>query len=130
MRRVSGESAQRRAESLAAAGDPESRRWFAGADGERRVAEALTVLPPSWTVIHDRLLMPGMTESNLDHVLVGPPGVVLVDAKNFSGDITVWNDSLFQHLGHGDRRTSRNLIGELKKVHWMAVQASTRLGMP
>lgn len=106
---------------LRAAGDPQAEQWLAGAIGEQRVAETLTALPMSWTVIHDRLLMPGITESNLDHVLVGPPGVVLVDAKNYAGDITVWNDSLFQHLGAGERRSSRNLLREVKKVHWMAV---------
>ena len=115
---------------LRAAGDPQAEQWLAGAIGEQRVADTLTALPMSWTAVHDRLLMPGISESNLDHVLVGPPGVVLVDAKNYAGDITVWNDSLFQHLGVGERRSSRNLLREVKKVHWMAVQVSRRLGTP
>lgn len=127
---MEGESAQRKGECLAAAGDADAAKWLAGAEGERRVAEALSGLPSGWTVIHDRLLMPGLTESNLDHVLVGPPGVVLVDAKNFSGDITVWNESLYQHLGRGEGRSSRNLVGELRKVHWMAAQMGARLGGP
>ena len=127
---MTGESARRKAESLAAAGDPDAAKWLAGARGERRVAEALATLPAAWRVTHDRLLLPGVTESNIDHLAIGPPGVVLVDAKNFSGDVTVWNDTLFQHLGRGDRRTSRNLVRELRKVHWMAVQASARLGVP
>lgn len=130
MRQMEGESARREGERLAAAGDADAAKWLAGAEGERRVAHALSGLPPGWTVIHDRLLMPGLTEWNLDHVLVGRPGVVLVDAKNFSGEITVWNESLFQHLGHGPDRTSRNLIGELRKVHWMAAEMGRRLGGP
>ncbi|WP_193315409.1 nuclease-related domain-containing protein [Nostocoides sp. F2B08] len=127
---MTGESARRKAESLAAAGDPDAAKWLAGARGEQRVAEALATLPAAWTVTHDRLLLPGMAESNIDHLIIGPPGVVMVDAKNFSGDITVWNDSLFQHLGGGEHRTSRNLVRELRKVHWMAVQVSTRLRVP
>ncbi len=115
---MAGESARRRGEALAAAGDAEARKWFAGAEGELRVAQALAALPPHWTVVHDRLLMPGLTESNLDHVLIGPTGVVIVDAKNYSGAITVWNDSLYQHLGARDKRASRNLAGELRRVHW------------
>jgi hypothetical protein len=127
---VTGGSAQRRGDWLAASGHPSASAWLAGAQGERRVADALAAVPEGWTVLHDRLLMPGLTESNLDHVAIGPPGVFLIDAKNFSGEITVWQDSLYQHLGPPERRTSRNLFGELRKVHWMAVQASRRLGMP
>lgn len=127
---VAGESARRRGEALAAAGDAEARKWFAGAEGELRVAQALAAMPPHWTVVHDRLLMPGLTESNLDHVLIGPTGVVIVDAKNYSGAITVWNDSLYQHLGARDKRASRNLAGELRRVHWMAVEVGSRLRTP
>jgi hypothetical protein len=130
MRLVMGGSAQRKGESLAAAGDAEAAKWLAGAEGERRVAGALGAMPPGWTVIHDRLLMPGLTESNLDHVVVGPPGVVLIDAKNFSGEVMVWRDCLYQHLGRGENRTSRSLVGELRKIHWMTVRMSERLGVP
>lgn len=127
---VSGESARQKAEQLRAFGDVAADAWLAGAEGERRVAEALSALPSTWTAVHDRLLMPGVTESNLDHLLVGPAGVILIDAKNFSGDITIWRESLYQHLGAGERRSSRNLIGELRKVHWMTHQVSTRIAVP
>lgn len=66
---MSGESARRRGEELVAAGDPQSATWLAGAEGERRVARELDRLPSSWTVIHDRLLMPGLAESNIDHIV-------------------------------------------------------------
>lgn len=127
---MSGESARRRGEELVAAGDPQSATWLAGAEGERRVARELDRLPSSWTVIHDRLLMPGLAESNIDHIVIGPAGLVMVDAKNYSGDIGVWGDSLYQHLGQGAARTSRNLAKELRKVHWMATQMAQRLAMP
>ena len=56
--------------------------------------------PPEWLVLHDRLLFPGRSESNLDHVLVGPAGVVLIDAKNWSGNLSEWEGGLFKHQ-HG-----------------------------
>ena len=56
--------------------------WRRGAEGERRSAKALRPLVKhGWTVIHD---VPGRY-GNRDHVLVGPPGVFLLDTKNVRG---------------------------------------------
>ncbi len=94
--------------------------WAAGAEGERRVAAALDGLPAAWTVVHDRLLRPGRSEANLDHVVVGPGGVLLVDAKNRAGRVTEHDGGLFQHRVRDGRRETVSLAGELKKVHGMA----------
>ena len=98
-----GGSAERRAEELRARGLKSAGAWAAGAVGERRVAEALADLPPEWLVLHDRLLFPGRSESNLDHVLVGPAGVVLIDAKNWSGNLSEWEGGLFKHQFASER---------------------------
>jgi hypothetical protein len=56
-----------------------------GNDGERQVAEVLDVLDGAgWVVLHDRYKAVG-SPANLDHLVVGPPGVFVVDAKNWSG---------------------------------------------
>ncbi len=52
--------------------------WRVGAESEERVGEALRALPPEWAVRHD--IMIG-EEWNADHVLVGPPGLFVVDTK-------------------------------------------------
>jgi hypothetical protein len=53
-----------------------------GNHGERVVAELLDVLDGAgWCVLHDRY-KPGST-ANLDHVVVGPPGLFVIDAKNW-----------------------------------------------
>src|SRR5215207_10676757 len=95
-------SAERRAAALRARGRRSAGAWAAGAEGERRVAEALTQLPAGWLVLHDRLLMPGLAESNLDHLLVGPAGVILIDAKNWAGQIGEWEGTVFQHKWRAD----------------------------
>ncbi|GAA4403005.1 hypothetical protein GCM10023168_14130 [Fodinibacter luteus] len=127
----SGGSAQRRAEHLRASGDAASAAWAAGAEGERRVAQALSALPEPWVVLHDRLLRPGLAESNLDHVVVGPAGVILVDAKNWGGNVTEWNGVLYQHrwdtAGHRSHEAKHS---EVAKVHAMGREMATRLGMP
>jgi hypothetical protein len=127
----SGGSAERRAEMLRATGDADAAAWAAGAEGERRVAEALSALGAPYLVLHDRLLRPGLTESNLDHVVVGPPGVILVDAKNWGGNVTEWNGGLYQHRWDAAGKTSHeSKHAEIAKVHAMAREMAERLSGP
>ena len=44
--------------------------------------------PNSTLVLHD-VAWPGRPHANLDHVLVGPGGVLIVDTKNWSGTVTI-----------------------------------------
>ncbi len=78
----------------------DQRAWAAGAEGERRVADVLAHLTRyGWTVLHD-VRWPGRQRANLDHVAIGPGGVFVVDAKNWSGDVRVSPDGLRQN-GYG-----------------------------
>ncbi len=68
-----------------------------GAEGERATATALATLPAdAWTVLHD-LKWPGRTYANIDHIVVGPPGVFVIDSKNWSGTVAVRNGVLRQN---------------------------------
>ena len=65
------------------------RAWEAGAEGERWVAETLRALEGhGWRLLHD-VRWPGRPRANLDHVLVGPGGVIVLDTKNWSGRVEV-----------------------------------------
>ena len=78
----------------------DQRAWAAGAEGERRVADVLAHLTRyGWTVLHD-VRWPGRQRANLDHVAIGPGGVFVVDAKNWSGDVRVTEGGLRQN-GYG-----------------------------
>lgn len=67
----------------------------AGASGER-VADALSqLIPHGWYVLHD-VNWPGRPKASLDHVLVGPGGVVVVDAKNWTGEVRISSGVLWQ----------------------------------
>ena len=71
-----------------------------GAWGESRTARALVpLLNDGWTVIHDI----SRWKSNLDHVLVGPAGVFVLDTKNYSGAVTVERGGLTLAYGSGAR---------------------------
>ena len=55
-----------------------------GADGEFRVGNALGLFPDEYNVLNDLKTDFG----NIDHVVVGPTGVYVLDAKNWRGIIT------------------------------------------
>ncbi|NYG05774.1 hypothetical protein BJ986_000261 [Phycicoccus badiiscoriae] len=127
---VGGGSADRRADALAASGDAAAAAaWAAGAAGERRVAAELSNLREAWTVLHDRLLRPGQSEANLDHVVVGPGGMFLIDAKNWRGNVTEYEGGLYQHVGTAEVRTSHSKAVEIAKVHGMAAYMAVESGM-
>ena len=70
--------------------------WERGAQGEEAVASALAALPESWIALHD-LAWPGRPRANIDHVVIGPGGVFVVDAKNWSGRVEVRDEVLTQN---------------------------------
>lgn len=66
-----------------------------------RTTQALDTLDPNaWTVIRD-LDWPGGRYGNVDHVVVGPSGVYVIDTKNWHGDIAVYGGRLrYEGLTH------------------------------
>jgi hypothetical protein len=61
-------------------------RYARGADGERRTEDAVRSLRrDGWVVRHD---LDGRY-GNIDHVVVGPPGIFLLDSKALRGTVTV-----------------------------------------
>jgi Nuclease-related domain len=72
---------------LALTDEPQSTRaWARGSEGERELADALADVD-GIGVLHDRRV-PG-TRGNIDHVVVAPAGVFVVDAKRYEGTIRV-----------------------------------------
>jgi hypothetical protein len=100
---VAGESAQNKAERLRRSAD----RYERGAQGEAATAHMLTELRPgNWTVLHD-VAWPGRKLANIDHVAVGPPGVFVIDSKNWSGSITALDGVLLRN-GRSQASTTRS----------------------
>lgn len=67
-----------------------------GAAGEERTAEVLRALPAEWTVLHD-VSWPGRRMANIDHVVIGPAGIFVIDSKNWSGRLVVDGEVLRQN---------------------------------
>jgi Nuclease-related domain len=58
--------------------------WRRGASGERRTARLLDPLERhGWAVLHD-LAVPE-SRANLDHLVIGPGGVFVIDSKHYRG---------------------------------------------
>ncbi|AXJ11825.1 nuclease-related domain-containing protein [Arthrobacter sp. PM3] len=94
--RLAAERVERLRQQLEQA-ERRAQAWSAGAAGEARVAEALAELEPlGWLMLHD-VHWPGRPKANIDHIMVGPGGIVIVDAKNWSGDVRVRDGVLRQN---------------------------------
>lgn len=65
----------------------ELRSWYTGAVGERHVAWLLEQLGPEWTVLHS--VPVGTDGSDIDHVIVGPPGAFTINTKHHAGK-SIW----------------------------------------
>jgi hypothetical protein len=70
---------------LAVTDEPQSTRaWERGAIGEEKLAKSLNTLTERGArVLHDRRI-PG-SRANIDHLVVGPAGVFVIDAKRYKG---------------------------------------------
>ncbi len=70
---------------LAVSDDPQSTKaWAVGANGEEALGRRLDGLAsPTVRVLHDRRIP--RTRANIDHIVVCPAGVLVVDAKKYTG---------------------------------------------
>jgi hypothetical protein len=117
--RAQGQRLIDRADSL----DRDAERWEKGEEGERVVGAALDALQAQgWIVMHD-VRWPGRRRANIDHVAIGPPGILVVDAKNWSGTVAIRHGRLKQN-GYGrDKEVdgvsrAAGAVGELLDLPW------------
>jgi hypothetical protein len=95
--------------------------WRRGAAGERRTSRLLAPLERrGWAVLHD-LAIPG-TQANIDHLVIGPGGVLVVDSKQYRGRLRLDGYGMVWHGRH-------LLVSALRKVLWQADQADEVLGV-
>jgi hypothetical protein len=57
----------------------EERSWRVGAKGEEKIAHELNKLGAGWRVLH--AVEVGVRGSDIDHVVIGPPGVMTLNTK-------------------------------------------------
>lgn len=99
----------------------DERSWRRGAEGEEAVARRLEQLPRPWTVVHD--LTVGRRGANLDHLVLGPAGIFVLNTKNLTGRLTVYEHLVLQN-GH---RTAF-VPAALREARTVQDRLSTALG--
>lgn len=79
---------------LADAPPPHIDRWRQGAQGERATAKALRPLKrQGWIAAHDI----DTGRGNIDHLLVGPAGVFVIETKSLRGRVSIHEGVLHVH---------------------------------
>jgi hypothetical protein len=69
--------------------------WQTGAAGEVKTSLLLEPLEAEgFRILHDRKI-PGARNANIDHIVIGPPGVFVVETKSYSGSLQIRRDEIF-----------------------------------
>lgn len=72
--------------------------WRAGLKGQEKVEEVLSVLPDEYVLINN-LSLP-FKNCDIDHLLLGPNGIFLLETKHYKGDVTcIVDDWEYQKIG-------------------------------
>jgi Nuclease-related domain len=98
-----------------------ARTWQRGAHGERRTARLLDRLTRDGFVVFHDIAVPG-SPANLDHLVIGPSGVFVIDSKQWTGSVHESNDGLVWHNHYRLDRT-------LDTVRWEAETVGHLLGI-
>ena len=69
--------------------------WISGYFGERMVAALLDMLPESFHTLHDITVASHGKKSNIDHIVVGPTGIWVIETKNWRGRFEQRGGDLF-----------------------------------
>jgi hypothetical protein len=94
--------------------------WQRGAAGERHTARLLDWLVRDGYVVFHDLAVPG-SPANIDHLVIGPSGVFVVDSKQWTGSVHQGGDGLAWHNHYRLDRT-------LETVGWEAETIGQLLG--
>jgi hypothetical protein len=117
--------------ALAIGGEAQSTTaWKRGAIGETKVADALRTIA-GVRVLSDRRVP--RTQGNIDHIVIGPAGVFVVDAKAYRGLIATKDRGGFfrrderLYVGGRDRsRLADNMNWQVEAVRQVLVSADSR----
>jgi hypothetical protein len=94
--------------------------WQRGAQGERRTARLLDRLTRDGYVVFHDLAVPG-SPANIDHLVIGPSGVFVIDSKQWTGSVHQGTDAPAWHNYYQLDRT-------LETVRWEAETLGRLLG--
>jgi hypothetical protein len=93
----------------------QARTWQRGAQGERHTARLLDRLTREGSVVFHDLAVPG-SPANVDHLMIGPTGVFVIDSKRWTGQVHQSMDGLAWHNHYRLDRTLETVCWEAETV--------------
>ncbi|WP_158623820.1 nuclease-related domain-containing protein [Corallococcus llansteffanensis] len=133
--RRAGESAREKQNELAKAApiktfftrlfgmNTDERAWGRGAEGEERVGMLLEALRPrGWFIQHDVKI--GRNGANVDHLVIGPPGVYVINTKLLQQ--TVWVAGAVIKVGGYSKDYVEKGEAEAKRIREQLIDATGR----
>jgi Nuclease-related domain len=105
--------------------EPQSTRaWAIGAAGEEKLAGELASVP-GLQVLNDRRVRG--TKGNLDHIVIAPAGVFVVDAKNHKGTVELRNRGWFLRPDYRLTVGGRDCSAMADKMGWQVEAVAAAL---
>ncbi len=89
------------------------RSWIVGDIGEKVVAESLDTLPQDYFVFNDVNLP--KSQGNIDHVVVGPNGIFVIETKNYRGSFIIQGDDWYFKDGFKERKIHQKPGNQVKR---------------
>lgn len=98
----------------------QARIWRAGLEGQKKVEEVLSSLDDSYILLNN-LSLP-LKNCDIDHLLIGPNGIFLIETKNYKGEISctgdVWEYQKVGKMGGVYKGYITNPSRQLKRNVW------------
>lgn len=85
-----------------------------GEEGEQQVRDELQQLDESYTVLHNLWLDGGL--GDIDHVVIAPHGIYVLETKNWEADIEIDEDTAYYDIWEADRSPSNQVKRNAKTV--------------
>jgi hypothetical protein len=98
--------------------------FLKGARGEEWVARRLVFLSSDYVVFNSFRLKQG--KQNFDHIVIGPPGIFVVETKNWRGSVTFQDGKLLA----GGKEPSRPPLRQVKAATAELVEYFDQAGLP
>ncbi len=91
-------------------------RWHRGAEGEEAVLHTLRGLPDPYTAIVN-FVPPGTRQGDMDLLVLGPAGVLVIEIKSYTGRFACSGDQWFSVGPDGTRRPLKGSVSrQLKRA--------------
>jgi hypothetical protein len=97
-----------------------SSHYSKGIEGETQTVNALKNLGEGYYLINDVSLP--QIEGNIDHILLGPEGIFVIESKNFEGDLRCEGDVWYQYKPSWRRWTEIEIKSPSKQVKRNAIK--------